>query len=201
MMRTSWCGQVAAPNASRSSAFAQGRGQAVGAADQKDRRRPVIAAPFRQLGGEAGAVEVLAVGVEQHDRRALRNDVGERDRFLEHALARVVRAAFPDFDDFNVAQTEIAAGLRRAFAEALGKLGFRTLFQASDGGNDDTHLAAETISLLAVRPVGRPTTFFPGYKKYALPAGTRGRSHRRRRSAPSRLAAGPRRVCRTRRPP
>ena len=54
------------------------------------------------------------MGIEQHGRRALRNDIGERDRFLDHALAGVVGAAFPDFDDFDVAQTEIAAGLRRA---------------------------------------------------------------------------------------
>ena len=58
-------------------------------------------------------------------------------------LAGIVGAAFPDFDDFDVAQTEIAAGLRRALAEALGKFGFRALLQASDGGNDDAHRCAE----------------------------------------------------------
>ena len=57
-------------------------------------------------------------------------------------LLGVVRPAFPDFDDFDVAQAEIAAGLRRALAEALGKFGFRALLQASDGGNDDAHRAA-----------------------------------------------------------
>jgi hypothetical protein len=67
------------------------------------------------------------VGIEQYERRALRDNIGERDRFLDHALGRIVSAAFPDFDDFDVAQTEIAADLRRALAEALGKFGFWAL--------------------------------------------------------------------------
>src|SRR5271169_3108619 len=171
---------------------AQARRQAIGAADHKDHGRPVVCAPFRQLGGETGAVEVVAVGVEQYDRRALRNDVGERNRLLEHALGGVVRAAFPDFDDFDVAQTEIAPGLRRALAEALGKFGFRALFQASDDGHDDTHRAAECISLCAALP----TTSFRDCRSFALPAGTRARSRRRRRSAPNRLAASLRHGCR-----
>src|SRR5450631_1633609 len=52
--------------------------QAVGTADREDHGGPVVAAEFGQPGGEAGAVEILAGGIEQRDRGALRDDVGER---------------------------------------------------------------------------------------------------------------------------
>jgi hypothetical protein len=48
------------------------------------------------------------------------------NRFLEHALAHIVGATFPDFDDVDRAQAELAAGLLPALAVTLGKLCFRT---------------------------------------------------------------------------
>ena len=51
-------------------------------------------------------------------------------------------ATLSDLDDFDITQPQLTAGLRRALAVALTKLGLRALFQASDGGNDDTHRTA-----------------------------------------------------------
>src|SRR6185369_6923983 len=113
--------------------------------------RPVLAAPFGDLGCETGAVEILAPLVEQHHGRLGWNDIGERNRFLEHALARIVGAALADFDDLDVAQAELAAGLRGAFGIAFGKLGFGALFQASDGGNNNAHNARSVADLVLAR--------------------------------------------------
>ena len=82
------------------------------------------------------------MGIEQYHRRTLRNDAGKRDRFLAHALVRIGGTALPDFNDFDIAQAKLAAGLRRALAVALAQLTFRAPFQASNGGNDDAHRAA-----------------------------------------------------------
>ena len=59
--------------------------------------------------------------------------------FLNHAFAGVVGATFPDLNDFDITQPQLTASLRRALAIALTKLGLRALFQAPDGGNDNTH--------------------------------------------------------------
>src|SRR6185437_9231937 len=98
------------------------------------------------LTGQGSAIDIFALYIERDHRRALRDNIGERDRLLDHAFAGIVGAALPDFDNFDIAQAEIAAGLRRAFAKALGKLGFRALFQASNGGNDNPHRAAGSIA-------------------------------------------------------
>ena len=42
---------------------------------------------------------------------ALRNDVGDGDRFFEHAPLGAVGAAFPDLDDVEVCQPDAAAGI------------------------------------------------------------------------------------------
>src|SRR5262249_8436414 len=73
-----------------------------------------------------------------------------------------VGTALLDFDDFDVTQAKLTARLGRAFAVALRQLSFRTLLQAPDGGNDDTHRTANFISPAALRRLGfsrRPHLF------------------------------------------
>src|SRR6516164_8667737 len=155
---------------SQFSLIAQGRRQPVGAANHEDHCRPAVTLPLSQPGGESCAMEILALTVERDHDGALRDHVGESDRFFQHALARVVGAAFPYFDDLDIAQAKVTAGLRHALPIAFGKLGFRALLQTSNRGHDDTHRAAKAISLIALAPHGRKTTSFPGCRSYALPA-------------------------------
>ena len=54
-------------------------------------------------------------------------------------LLGVGGATFPDLNDFDITQPQLTASLRRALAIALTKLGLRAVFQAADGGNDNTH--------------------------------------------------------------
>src|SRR4029078_3356075 len=95
-----------------------------------------------ELALKRAAVEVLSVGIEHHHGRILRNDVGERDRFFDHALGGIAGAALPDFDDFDVTQAELPAGLRGTLAVACTQFGFRALLQTPDSGNDDAHRTA-----------------------------------------------------------
>jgi hypothetical protein len=50
-----------------------------------------------------------------------------------------VRAALPNFDDFDAAKAESAADRFGALAIGGGEVSLRALFQSPDGGNEDTH--------------------------------------------------------------
>src|SRR4029078_3354208 len=133
--------------------------------DQEHCRRPPALPPFAELGRKRAAVETLSAGIEHNHGCVLRNDGGERDRFFDHALAGIAGAAFPDFDDFDVAQTELTASLRGTLAIARTQFGFRALFQTPDRGHDDAPRAAQTISLTVARPCSPPPTSFPDCRR------------------------------------
>ena len=113
------------PNDSRRSGLLpEVRGKPVGTPDQEHCRRSAILPPFGELGRKRAAVEILSAGIEHHHGGVLRNDVGERDRFFDHALAGIASTAFPDFDDFDITQTKLTAGLRGTLAVALHSIRF-----------------------------------------------------------------------------
>ena len=137
MTRTSWCGQVAAPKASlRLGPLAQRRSETVRAADDKACRRTVFGTPFAQACAASAALSRLfAALVEDGDDRAFGNDVGDGDRFFDAAALGILRAAFADFDDLDVANAEPPPDGFGALAIGGGKFAFRTLFETADGGN------------------------------------------------------------------
>src|SRR6185312_17529830 len=141
-------------------------------------RGAVIAAPLRKKGRERGAVEIVTPWIEQDNRSARWDHVSERDRFLENTLVGVGRAAFPDLDNFKIAEAKLPAGLRGALGVTSGKLSFRSLLQASNRGNDNSHRADKCIRSSAPCP----STFSPGHRNRALRLGRRGQSRRQHRS-------------------
>ena len=93
----------------------------------------------RSSAASAATIETLAALVENDDDRAVGNDIGERDRFLDTPTLGILGAAFANFDDFDVAQAERAAGRFRALAVRRGELALGSLFQPADGGDDKAH--------------------------------------------------------------
>ena len=89
--------------------------------------------------GKRGAVEAVATLVENNRHRLVGNDIRERDRFLEPALADFLRAALADFDDLDLAEADAAADLLGALAVALRKLPFRAVLQPADRGDHQPH--------------------------------------------------------------
>jgi len=69
----------------------------------------------------------------------LGDDIGDGDRFLDHATRGIRGAALLDFDHVDRAQAGAAAGLRGTLAIALGELALGTLLQAANGCDDDAH--------------------------------------------------------------
>src|SRR5262249_38693583 len=111
------------------------------------------------------------------------------DRLFEHSLASVSGTTFSDLNNFDVTQSELTTRLCRPLAVAFTKLGLRTVFQPSDGGNYDAHRAAKTTSLAVVRPWSSPTTSSRVYRKHKFGAEKHVQCRRRRRAAPSRPAS------------
>ncbi len=70
---------------------------------------------------------------------ALGDEVGDGDRFFEHAPGGIAGAALLDLDDVDGVQAGAATGVGRALAIALRKLALGTLLQAADGGDHDAH--------------------------------------------------------------
>ena len=172
--------------------FAQARREPVGTTDQKNDCRSAIGPPFGKLGRKTGALEVLTVESSSTTTASCGMTLASAIDSSSIRLPAIGGATLPDLNDLDVTQTELTAGLRRALAVTLAQLGFRALFQASDGGNDDTHRAPR-LSAWPSRVLARaPTTFFPDCRRRELPAGRRERSRRRHRSAPSRPVAFPR---------
>src|SRR5262249_40762982 len=111
----------------------------VGAPDNEDGGGLVLPLPVLQPAGDNAAAHVLAALVQDHRDRAIGHDIGDGDRFFEHAPGGVAGAALLDLDDVEGVQTDAATGVGRAFAIALGELALRTLLQPADGGDDDAH--------------------------------------------------------------
>src|SRR5262249_55115365 len=131
-----------------------------------------------------GAIEVLPAGIKQHDCRVLGNDISERDRLFEHSLASVSGTTFSDLNNFDVTQSELTTRLCRPLAVALTKLGLRTVFQPSDGGNSDGPRPPKTTSWAVVPPGSSPTTSSRDCRKHEFQAGKHVQCRRRRRPAP-----------------
>src|SRR5690349_17691922 len=85
---------------------AQRRRKSVVAADDENRGRAAIVAPAAEAAGQCRAVEVFAAFVEDDDDRSVGYQIRERDRFLDHALADLLRAALADLDHFGVAEAD-----------------------------------------------------------------------------------------------
>src|SRR5215208_1439306 len=89
-------------------AVAQHTAEAIRPADHEGRRRTAGVAPAPDPLGEFDTVEALAPLVESDADGAFRNDGGKRNRFLDHALFRLARLAFANFDNFNAAESDAA---------------------------------------------------------------------------------------------
>ena len=78
------------------SLFPQARCETVGGADDEGDRRRVLGSPTLQAARERSAVHALAALVQDYRDRALRDDVGDGDRFFEHA-ARGIAGEFAHY--------------------------------------------------------------------------------------------------------
>jgi hypothetical protein len=120
-------------------ALDQARREAVGAADDKAYGRTILRPPLAQQAGKRWAVEAFAPLIEDDDDRSIRDDISQRDRFLDAPPLDVLRPAFADFDNFDVAQAERASGRFGALAIRRGKFPLRSLLEAADGGDEKAH--------------------------------------------------------------
>src|SRR5262245_45012692 len=174
---------------------AQRRREAVGGADDEHDGRPVLVAPVLQAGGEGGAAHALAAAgcAGTHRDGALRDEVGDGDRLLEHAPRRVARAALLDLDDIEGVETGLTAGRGGELAITFRKLPFGTLLQPADGGDHNAHARRYAWTVRPLKPsnrlppfgwrfsspsaraVGPAPTSSRDCRRRGLPAGTRGR--------------------------
>ena len=119
-------------------ALAQTWRDPIRAADDETSRRTVFRPPIVQQAGETCAVDIVAAFIHERDRRSFRNDVGDGDRFFGAPPFGVLRAALTDFDNLDVAKAKAAAGCLGALAIGRGEFAFGALFQAADGGDEET---------------------------------------------------------------
>ena len=83
--------------------------------------------------------ERLAALIEDHRDGAVGDDIGDGDRFLEHAPGGIAGAALLDLDDIEGVQSRAATGIGRALAIALRELALGPLLQPADDGHHDPH--------------------------------------------------------------
>jgi hypothetical protein len=93
---------------------AQADRKPVGAADDKHRRRLGLHTPSLDVAGKGRARQALAPGIHQDRDGALRNDIGDGDRFFEHPAGRIVGAALPDLDDIEAGEPTLRPVCARA---------------------------------------------------------------------------------------
>src|SRR5262249_872373 len=77
--------------------------------------------------------------VECDHHGLLRNDVGERDRFLQHAPRDLRGLALADLDDLDLAQADGASTFRDTVAKPFGELAVRPGLEPSDRGPGQPH--------------------------------------------------------------
>src|ERR1700737_2931548 len=133
MIRTSWCGQLAAPK--------QGLGQALGAPDQECYGWGSPVAPSLEPLGKLGAGQRLAAGIERDDCGIFGNRGGETRSFLADAVAPATAAALFHFDGVDGAEPEPATERGDAFAITRREVALRARFQPTDRGDDELHRA------------------------------------------------------------
>ena len=97
-------------------------------ADHEHSCRSAVVAPPAEPRRERAAVEAFAALIENDRYGLFGNDVGERDRFFEHALADLLRAALLDFEHLDVAEADSLSGLVGALAVALDEFALRAVF-------------------------------------------------------------------------
>src|ERR1700738_1576884 len=99
MIRASWCGQVAAPKAIAKLAFSRRLGA-----------RPSAPPTMNTTAGWSCVRQPCSrpAWAQDHGDGAVGNDIGDGDRFLEHAPAGVAGAALPDLDDIEGLQAGAA---------------------------------------------------------------------------------------------
>src|SRR4029079_17031272 len=131
---------------------AQARREAIGGADDEDDGGHVLRAPPLQAAGEGGAAHALAALIEDHRDGAVGNDIGDGDRFLEHAPGGIPGAALFDLDDIEGAQSRAATGIGRALAIALRELTLGALLQPADDGHHDPHARRYAWNVEPLKP-------------------------------------------------
>ena len=141
MIRTNWCGQVAAPNERLKSArLLNSSPSPSGPPITKAAAARPEFAPGAKLAGDRRTVEVFAVRIE-HDRDgALGNHIRDRDRLLHQAAADLLCAAVLDFDDLDLVEADPAPRFLEAFQIAGRKLALRPILETTDGGETKPHL-------------------------------------------------------------
>jgi len=117
----------------------QARCKAVGTTKDETDRRAVLGPPFLQQAGQRRAFEIFASPIKHDDDSALRDDVGDRDRFLDPPPFGVLCPALANFDHFDGPQTERTAGRFGALTIRRGELSLGTLFEAADRRDYDAH--------------------------------------------------------------
>ena len=188
-MRTSWCGQVAAPKRSRGSPFPAGSAPAHHRPPMMNTTagRPALRQPCSRPANDALLrLSPRSSRITVTARSGI--DIGDGDRFLEHAPCRIAGAAFLDLDDVDGAEAGAATGIRRALAIALRKLALRALLQPADGGDHDPHaqrthgpcagssrFEPPLSSSPAVHAAAPVPTSSRDCRRRGLPAGTHGR--------------------------
>src|SRR5262249_54552635 len=86
--------------------------QPVGSADDEYDRGLVLLPPALQAAGESGAAHAFAASIQDHRDGTIGDDIGDGDRFFEHAPRRVARAALLELHDVDGAPTRAATRLR-----------------------------------------------------------------------------------------
>ena len=140
MIRTSWCGQVAAPNASRTLALSRRLGARPSSPPMMNTAAGRPSSRQRPSRDASVALSRLSPRcVEDEGDGLVGDDIGQRDRFFDHPLADLLGAAFADFHNFHVAKADAPAGLLGALAIALGELALGAILEPADGGNHQPH--------------------------------------------------------------
>src|SRR5262245_23825159 len=128
----------------------------VGSADDEYDRRLVLLPPALQAAGESGAAHAFAAGVQDHRDGTIGDDIGDCDRFFEHAPRRVAGAALLDLDDVDGAQAGAATDLDHALAIALRQFALSALLQPADSGDHDAHGSRYAWTTRRLKPLKRP---------------------------------------------
>ena len=91
---------------------------------------------IRAAAPQAPRCRAFAALVENDDDGPFGNDIGDRDRFFGAPPLGILRAAFANFDDFDVTQAEAASDRFGALAIGRGEFALGSLLQAADGGDE-----------------------------------------------------------------
>jgi len=120
-------------------AFQQAWRKSICSADNEISRHPILRSPLTHEARKRRAVEILAALVQTDNDRTLRKDRGNRNRFLDPASLDILRAALANLDDFDIAKAQCTTRRLGALAVRRGEFPLRTLLEAADRRDHDTH--------------------------------------------------------------